>query len=854
MTIFDSLTNDRLGKVLSHSLEKLALLRAKEGQSLTPISRTKVQPQALQFKPHLGLTPPIILHATPGFTGSHKDNGERGRSGGLHRPDTSCPPPPVSSANSLMTPEGLGSQERGAEPLSLFPVMIVAPEQLDTLGVRCIVARASELAFIREPSDVIAVRDRPLMLDCQVAGEGPITVTWRRNGVPVPVGQRARVLANGTLLIRSFQKRGESMEADAGEYDCAAQNRFGLLVSRKARVQIASLPKFHTHPESMSVDEGGVARFQCEVNGIPEANITWEKNRTTLNTQDTRYTLLPAGILQITGVRREDAGVYRCVAANIANTRFSHEAHLNVTTVASRTYKEPVILSGPQNLTLTVHQTAILECIATGNPRPIVSWSRLDGRSIGVEGIQVLGTGNLMISDVSLQHSGVYVCAANRPGTRMRRTALGRLVVQGEHAAGPPSELGTTCGRSAPPEFLQWPQSVSKPAGGSAVFTCVAQGVPEPHLIWLKNGKILMPGDNVKITNNNSTLAVTRITSEDEAIYQCIAENSAGTNQASARLAVSLAKEMPDSPQDLSAVALSSTALQVIWAQPPAEVTDGIIGYVLHIRKLGEPDSKELQEAVSKTTFQHDFSNLEPATTYSIYLKAYSPLGASQQSRTVVATTLGGVPTAPTFFTKVLNSTAVQVFWELPSKPGKVEGFKLSYRKVPQLDFSTAHLLPCHINTHTLSNLGQYNSFSTHAGAVYEVKLLGYNGNGEGNCSKRLVSLTEDGTSAKASGGEKPCNCREDGEGSIAGIVVGIHIGMACIIFCVLFLMLGYRRRAVSPAHKARGNPACPNQLSARSLSSRIRLLCQARAQASMGAPEVQLVPPPPFPTTLFGI
>lgn len=59
-----------------------------------------------------------------------------------------------------------------------------------------------------------------------------------------------------------------------------------------------------------------------------------------------------------------------------------------------------------------------------------------DGRPIGVEGIQVLGTGNLMISDLSVQHSGIYVCAANKPGTRVRRTAQGRLVVQGERSRG----------------------------------------------------------------------------------------------------------------------------------------------------------------------------------------------------------------------------------------------------------------------------------------------------------------------------------------------------------------------------------------------------------------------------------
>ncbi|KAG6920979.1 immunoglobulin superfamily DCC subclass member 3-like, partial [Chelydra serpentina] len=215
-----------------------------------------------------------------------------------------------------------------------------------------------------------------------------------------------------------------------GNYSCAAQNRDGLLVSRRARVQLATLAKFHRHPASVAVEEGGVARFQCLIQGIPEATITWERDRMALPPGDHRFTLLPAGILHITGVRPADAGSYRCVASNIAGSRCSQEAQLAISVSAPKLYKEPVILSGPQNLTLTVHQTAILECIATGNPRPIVSWSRLDGRSIGVEGIQVLGTGNLMISDVSVEHAGVYVCAANRPGTRVRRTAQGSLMVQ----------------------------------------------------------------------------------------------------------------------------------------------------------------------------------------------------------------------------------------------------------------------------------------------------------------------------------------------------------------------------------------------------------------------------------------
>nr|XP_015192118.1 PREDICTED: immunoglobulin superfamily DCC subclass member 3 [Lepisosteus oculatus] len=114
------------------------------------------------------------------------------------------------------------------------------------------------------------------------------------------------------------------------------------------------------------------------------------------------------------------------------------------------------------------------------------------------------------------------------------------------------------------------------------------------------------------------------------------------------------------------------------------------------------------------------------------------------------------MPATPSFFTKMVNATAVQAFWELPSKPGKVEGFKLYHRRVPQPDFQGPHVLPGNTNSFILSQLGQN-------------------------------LLLNDG-------GETACNCRQESEGSMAGIVVGIHIAMACIIFCVLFLMFGYRR------------------------------------------------------------
>ncbi|XP_071381835.1 immunoglobulin superfamily DCC subclass member 3 [Centroberyx affinis] len=630
-------------------------------------------------------------------------------------------------------------------------------------GVTC----EAELSFTLEPSDIIAVQEQPLMLHCQVDGIPPITTQWRRSGLLLTQDQHHTTFINGSLLIGRFQRTKSDGSSDEGDYECVAENSFGLVVSRKARVQAATMADFHVQPESVHAEESGVARFQCQIHGLPEPVISWEKDGRPVDTKDERYTLLPTGVLQITGVRQEDSGKFCCVAHNSAGVKYSTEAHLTVSGSQSSVYKEPVILVGPENLTLTVHQTAILECVATGYPRPIVSWSRLDGRPIGVEGIQVLGTGNLMISDVGVQHSGVYVCAANKPGTRVRRTAQGRLVVQ------------------APAEFVQPPQSIARPVGTTAIFTCQAQGEPVPQLTWLKNGQILEPGGHVKLRNNNSTLTIYGISQDDEAIYQCIAENSAGSTQASARLTVLWADGLPGVPTHVRAEALSPTTIQVSWREPDQNTQD-IIGYVLHIRRTSDPLEMEYQEAVSKVTLQQVIGDLEPSTSYTFYVKAYTSRGASKPSDSATESTLGEVPAPPSLFTKVVNSSVVQAVWEPSTKMGQHQGFRLYFRRAHTPLFTGPITFP--------RNATHYNITQLDPALVYEIKLLAYNQHGDGNATMRFVSLRE---AVEKSVLNTPCDCVKDEQSktSTTGIIIGIHIGVTCIIFCVLFLIFSYRGR-----------------------------------------------------------
>ena len=71
----------------------------------------------------------------------------------------------------------------------------------------------------------------------------------------------------------------------------------------------------------------------------------------------------------------------------------------------------PSLLQRPLGMTVNESQTAILKCTADGNPRPRVTWSKLNS-SLPVGRHVIDSSGALVVKDVRPGDDGVYTCKA----------------------------------------------------------------------------------------------------------------------------------------------------------------------------------------------------------------------------------------------------------------------------------------------------------------------------------------------------------------------------------------------------------------------------------------------------------
>ncbi|XP_033624732.1 protogenin B-like [Asterias rubens] len=552
------------------------------------------------------------------------------------------------------------------------------------------------LEFTEEPRDRVAVRNRPLLLGCGVTGQPPLTVQWVLNGQAISPNEDRQVVNNGSLSFKSVLPK-----RDSGEYQCCVSNEVGRICSCPVSVAIANLPRYDVHQSPDPVQRGGVLRLEClaSQDAVPVPDVMWRLGKNIV-TEDDRTTVLPNGVLQVTGVDSSGAGNYRCLTQNIADKRRSPVFSVTVlepSVTVDPGSRDPVIVAGPKAQRVRVGQTALFECLSDGDAL-MTTWSREDGEAIRTQDVIYLGRSNLQLLQVSFLDDGVYVCTAENTNTGVIVTAKARLTV------------------IVPPSFRVKPENFFGPIGSTVRFSCKATGSPEPHIRWLLGGYPVEHDERLvqQHSDQSDDFVIIGIKRDERGLVQCIAENEAGSIQWSAHARVRVGPGLPTPPVNIRLVPISARSVMVIWG-PPEDPGSGIIAYTVHHRPV--IDGFEHQSTFVEQKFTGIINDLNPHTNYSFFLKAWSTNGPSDESDHYYITTDQSTPaSAPEFRVASNTPTTITIDWQpIPRelRYGIITGYRITVRETGEEAIDED--VDASLTEYTLENLM--------AGRIYQVRM-----------------------------------------------------------------------------------------------------------------------------------
>lgn len=279
--------------------------------------------------------------------------------------------------------------------------------------------------FIESLQPVEVVQGSPAKLQCKVTGIPEPNIEWFKDGEPVREDKRVKIRFDGelcTLKILSTELE------DEGTYKCVAKNDLGS-VSCASELLINEpnkKPEFIEKMKPVNVTEGEPARFDVTVEGTPFPVVEWYKGKDKLDDKG-RYVMMDdeeAGIftLIVEDTVPEDAGTYKCIAAN-EEGQASSKAALAV--------KEKMIApelideeeSAPINV--TDGDEVCLSVSIKGKPVPSVEWYKDDKKLRKTSRLKIDEKGDkfsLVIIDVTPDDSGTYRCEASSKAGTVTRT------------------------------------------------------------------------------------------------------------------------------------------------------------------------------------------------------------------------------------------------------------------------------------------------------------------------------------------------------------------------------------------------------------------------------------------------
>ena len=165
---------------------------------------------------------------------------------------------------------------------------------------------------------------------------------------------------------------------------------------------VAVRPFVSLHPGPLYVIEGSNATLPtCHVTGHPKPVVTWSKSFGQLSQGRVQSN---DSVLRLFNARKSDSDNFICSATNLLGSA-AQKTHLVVVSFPRFTIKPPakVVAFFGGNLTLN--------CSATGDPQPVISWKR-QGAQLPVGRSHQQINGALVIRDIRNEDAGNYICVA----------------------------------------------------------------------------------------------------------------------------------------------------------------------------------------------------------------------------------------------------------------------------------------------------------------------------------------------------------------------------------------------------------------------------------------------------------
>ncbi|CAO4374222.1 unnamed protein product [Caenorhabditis nigoni] len=277
--------------------------------------------------------------------------------------------------------------------------------------------------------------------------------------------------------------------------------------------------KLSVSPSEVTVRAGGQLKLQCVFGGRPLPTIFWSKvdgelpksRIKDLTTHESDF----GRSLIVENVHPDDAGVYECRGRHLVHT-------VNVRVMAAPFWEfEP-----PRDISLPEESTGELECLAGGQPTPIITWS-MNGKflhELAEDSRRVLLDNGRILRVRSLNHdldTGVYQCNASNPLGYVFANAFVHV-----RAHAPFFRM---------PAARHWKVVLHS----TVILDCDVDAAPEAIVRWVDaDDRPLQVVEGKNKLFPNHTFMIYDVNSADEGLYYCNVSNKYGINRATNRLQV----------------------------------------------------------------------------------------------------------------------------------------------------------------------------------------------------------------------------------------------------------------------------------------------------------------------------